>query len=674
MRCRMLKTLSIVTILFTLLISTFQIGYADLQAPDTFVSAGGSGAIKSTPNSKGKGVWDHQYQGYRVTILDHSGEPAFTFYGKDYLDIVFTKNKIEAMDYFGNGNKYTIQGRKIVDDSTKCTGYIITVDDLVSLFKNGSAVSKFPDGGNQASAVSKLDDLCYHTTMRTQTKRDANGKIVYQLDDSGRQVLDKNRQPIPVKEVIWEKWGTRARDAFYGSGDKMDPSSILYLLLNMYVEGDGTISYFWKPKDGAYYITGEVSDSEKAALADGSLAPTTLMGRKGTIITIEPIVWNQLRVNSSKFSYGVYGTHTTIGGIVDWLHDNGYFTAANNLTEYGGYDWSLFGGVGRKSMVASGNNFGFYAYRNSDGTLVETKWKIEPPPKDKQNDNSYYITNEMVWQFQPAWSVQAYALGLNGDSTHTYDSDNYPTKKYTEHQAPDPTKDSWTKDNIASLTPDLRYNIVKFYEREVLAADGTTNKDIIHVSTHTRNKTLPKIEIQDEEEAGGYKVVEWKWSADPIPAIKDGKAEAGATKWTDEEIAELKVKGASTKDTRVGLVDITNKENGKEDKNTVTTLYVRLRKAIEFPETHTLDDPTPSNGNSGDEKSPGAAPDPLAPYENPDMPEEEKKQLVHNIVKVYETKTIDVDGTETLSLDGIYTRTNTAGIITIEEEGHLTGK
>lgn len=148
--------------------------------------------------------------------------------------------------------------------------------------------------------------------------------------------------------------------------------------------------------------------------------------------------------------------------------------------------------------------------------------------------------------------------------------------------------------------------------------------------------------------------------------------------YTWEQVGDEKA-GTTVHTVRLGLAADRNldgeiDEGENEDDYNAQTLYVHLIKGVGTPQTHTLDDPTPSNGNSGDEKSPGAAPDPLAPYENPDMPEEEKKQLVHNIVKVYETKTIDVDGTETLSLDGIYTRTNTAGIITIEEEGHLTGK
>ena len=54
-----------------------------------------------------------------------------------------------------------------------------------------------------------------------------------------------------------------------------------------------------------------------------------------------------------------------------------------------------------------------------------------------------------------------------------------------------------------------------------------------HVSTHVREQTLPKIEVQDEMPE--YRMVEWKYTYDQYVPVTEGGTES--TKWEDEPIA-----------------------------------------------------------------------------------------------------------------------------------------
>lgn len=189
-------------------------------------------------------------------------------------------------------------------------------------------------------------------------------------------------------------------------------------------------------------------------------------------------------------------------------------------------------------MVMADNYIHFHSYTSKpSGKRVVGKWNVLPP-----TDSGQKVLNTEVYLRQPGWSLHAYLLKKPGDQTHTWDSHNYPTDgsgTYVEHPAPDPGTDPCTSTTIEKNKSKLHYRIVKVYDQEVLYAsideNGELNltKGTEHVSTHVREQTLPKIEVQDEMPE--YKLVEWKYTYDQYVPVTEGGTES--TKWEDEPIA-----------------------------------------------------------------------------------------------------------------------------------------
>ena len=100
------RTRILSVMLLIMLISIIpQIAYA-FTPVDGIASAGGSGKSPGSPKPGGNsGVWSSRFQGFRIAVLGYDGAPAFTFGGKDYLDLVFSYDNIDAMDYFGDNHK-----------------------------------------------------------------------------------------------------------------------------------------------------------------------------------------------------------------------------------------------------------------------------------------------------------------------------------------------------------------------------------------------------------------------------------------------------------------------------------------------------------------------------------------------------------------------------------------
>jgi len=89
------------SVIFILIFITFNLSMAHAMSPVTVTpSAGGNGkgAISTTG-----GAWDDWFSGFRISVLDYSGEPAFTFDGKDSLDLLFTYPKQQS--YYGYEQK-----------------------------------------------------------------------------------------------------------------------------------------------------------------------------------------------------------------------------------------------------------------------------------------------------------------------------------------------------------------------------------------------------------------------------------------------------------------------------------------------------------------------------------------------------------------------------------------
>lgn len=514
-RLRVLALVLLVSILFTLI--PIQSAHADsnFNPPSTSAAAGGAGSTPNNPNSNGKGVWSSDMQGFRITVLDYSGDPAFTFMGKDSLDLLFSTKNLSAMQYFGAGDKLSgTRNTKMSLDEINTKVY--TLDTLYSQLSSGLLDTTLPIGGDKPTAIEK-------------TKKSNVSKHLTQEKSGGK--------------TTWVKWGSEVRKDFYGSGEQMDLNSLLYTILNLKIVGGENIKWLWQPKSNAYFGNTPVTASEKAALASGKLSPVELMASKAVVVTVEPIIWNKLRIDSNTYAWGVYGTQTTVGGIIDWLVSGGWYRPSYGAT-WGGFDESLFGRVGRKAMVMADNYIYFHSYTSKpSGERVVGKWNVLPP-----TDSGQKVLNTEVYLRQPGWSLHAYLLKKPGDQTHTYDSHNYPitdpgphgdNPNYKEHPAPDPKTDPCTSDKINSLLDKAHYRIVKVYDQEVLYAkyneDGTVSfdKGIEHVSTHVREQTLPKIEVQDEMPE--YKLVEWKYTYDQYVPVTEGGTES--TKWEDEPIA-----------------------------------------------------------------------------------------------------------------------------------------
>lgn len=100
MKIRLQKFLSLLLLLIIIL---EQFSFANAtDIVDMWYSAGGN--ITSGASQTAGGVWWPTKQGFRITVVDYAGEPAFTYAGRDYLDLVFSYPP-ESITYWGLHNK-----------------------------------------------------------------------------------------------------------------------------------------------------------------------------------------------------------------------------------------------------------------------------------------------------------------------------------------------------------------------------------------------------------------------------------------------------------------------------------------------------------------------------------------------------------------------------------------
>lgn len=623
---KVVSMLMLIAMLTTLLIQPV------FAAGDTItVWPSGSGGGITGGSSTGKGVWNDNYQGFRITILDYTGEPAFTFAGKDHLDLLYSYPK--TMDLYGTYNK-TSYRRGIAGSYAELSksSYIITFDGLEKLYKDGklSAVAK----GDGPTALSGLLNL---------------------------------HKPLLKNGSTWEGFGKTIKNQLYGpSSEDIADNAALWAIMNLRLNG----KWLWQPKSGAFLAGNNYTAQEIAAMNSGKkgCTPSALMASRKLIISIEPIVWNQLRLSSTQWSkYSVYGTQTTIGNIMNELIAQGTdFANAAGGGVNGGYDYSLFGHAGRKAMTLA-SDVSFEYKKDKTGSLVKEHWIMKAPI----NPNIANVSNELVNIRTEGWSIQMYGLKNDGDQTHTWDSHNYPitdpnphgdNPNYKEHPAPDPKTDPCTSDKINSLLDKLHYRIVKVYDQEVLYAsidengELTLTKGTEHVSTHVREQTLPKIEVQDEMPE--YRMVEWKYTYDQYVPVTEGGTES--TKWEDEPIAGRTVENQGF---MPEIVDITN----SNDANAETTLYVHLLKQIPDFDTRTWDEPNYPDGTPAEAPEPpdpGKVPIVMDP-EDPPIHLEDLLPADIQIVKVYRTHNLTDD---TYSYEGTFVRKENPHAIQIDDE------
>lgn len=244
------------------------------------------------------------------------------------------------------------------------------------------------------------------------------------------------------------------------------------------------------------------------------------------IIFMEPLFYNRLnKANGDTSSYLFYGTVSNYGQFINDEEARGGWSNGDN--KGGNLDRAL-----HKSLVWS-----MYTEFNLN-TAGMSILAGTSHPNFKGIVYNNVIQNSEWWGF----GLHYYKFTSSESGTHTWDSHNYPTDgsgTYVEHPAPDPSKDPCTSTTVEKNKDKLHYRIVKVYDQEVLYAsidengELTLTKGTEHVSTHVREQTLPKIEVQDEMPE--YRMVEWKYTYDQYVPVTEGGTES--TKWEDEPIA-----------------------------------------------------------------------------------------------------------------------------------------
>ena len=428
---------------------------------DAVQAAGGNGTLPGSIEPGGNsGIWNDNFQGFRITVLDYSAAPAFTFMGKDYMDLVFSTRKIKEMNYFGDGCKTQVY-RGIFDSANKLNSKILTIGDIGVRLNSGEWSTAVPNPDNLTKAISKM-------SANTIPK------------------------PLILNGDTWIRQGTAIKNVFYGKGDTLDETALLYVIMNLHSKDEiGNLVPLWQPKSGAYFGNNPITSEELSWLKEGrkpdgsTYTPIQLMSDKGLVISVEPIIWNNLRESKTKFSYGVYGTQTTIGGICKWLEGGGWFNPTYGKG-IGGWDSYLFGELGRQSMLVDNTGIQFPSFVDKSGNRKSISWTIMKP-----NDKGQKVTDAEVYELQLGWSLHLYLLKKQNQvsSTHTFDA----SQGLNPHAAPDPKDIPLQENEDVSKTRVI--NIVKTYmdDRE-------------HVATFSRTKNPAQITIEDEPE---YKVTEW---------------------------------------------------------------------------------------------------------------------------------------------------------------------
>lgn len=417
------------------------------------------------------------------------------------------------------------------------------------------------------------------------------------------------------------------------------------------------------------------SDSGVVKAANGLMTDTLCQNNLKLIV--EPIFWFQPATVKSNgdgtYSVGTsptwwfYGTVTNYAQLMVWNKANGKWHDGGSGK--GGWYSNVINKIAATSLYLDKP----LMINNDSKTLVKTVALATSP-----------IPNSTLKQSDLGYAMHWYTGGMPAlPSTHTYDnSEKNPNPE--PHPAPNPDPDhiplcpSEPKDPGEPITPENKkpdppgylnttrtVKIIKVYD--ILNQDGT----LTHVKTLERDLNPGTIAIQHEP---GYKTVAYftseqyyGWEVGPItenlewPQFNENPVIIKNTEIqfeTEYDTVKDKAAGDTVETIKIGVAadpsydsekSTDPPKNGYHD----IALYQHLVMKPKDPETHTFDDPN----------TPGPAPDPLV--ENPEYDTEEiKKQLVHRIVKVYESE--EQDGS--ITTDSITVREQTAGIIQVETE------
>lgn len=431
------------------------------------------------------GVWTANKQGYRITVLDHSGAPAFTFDGKDSIDILFTsENNLDKMNFYVDGAKSDNGKGSIRVSKNAMNTKVYTFDALQYIFQKGIWGTITPSGTNTQEginekdrAISKLAHMPYPFTLEVGSTNEKGEVTSWRVQSYNGEV----------------------RKRLYGTSERLEYDAGLYALLNTYKLDNGKANWLWRPKSSAFFTTGGWTAEELASLninigevengIEGK-TPIQLMAQRKLFISVEPIIWNPLRISANQWSYGVYGTQTGVARAIDWLADGSYFVQKNSA--YGGYDSIIFGRGGSQAITLPSNMIAqFPGFNFADIGPKVYPWIMMPPTK-AQFDKA---TNEERGAVNIGLGIHLYLVdtGVSEPSTHTWDA---PIDMPAE--APDPSGIPLLKDEDPLKTRTI--NIVKTYRTR---EEGDV---LTHISTHKRTQNPATILIEDEPE---FVVKEW---------------------------------------------------------------------------------------------------------------------------------------------------------------------
>lgn len=430
------------------------------------VSAGGTG----NGGSVGDGKWSSKMQGIRITIITPSGEPAFTFGYNSLL------TGVDMLYSTKNTSKVTIS-----------MGGCKAIDTFYSFFNTKTAVV---DGSDFSALKAGIHENIsafpyFQAAVGIGTGGTSNESYVWRYSapdpvGAGKKFNELAKtMPVYANGETWQLNGERIRQLLYGSLDqeKMDDDAAMHVMFDIYNKNSG-LPIWALTEAGEKALSGYpeyVAAYKQGLNAEKKCLATRLMELGNMAIVVEPIQWAELRNSENSYSgFVLYGTATNIArGIEELVSGGSWYQKAYKK---GGYDVSL--------------------YKNTRHSMVLTK-EIEYAGRtykvpSQVNNNSYYVLNDECLDSSLGWAMHIYICG-SGDKTHTWDSNKYPESTPTtfkEHPAPDPKEDPLTKDKVEQLKEKLHYNIVKFYEQEILKDDGTS--EIIHVATYERSENLSR--------------------------------------------------------------------------------------------------------------------------------------------------------------------------------------
>ena len=95
----------------------------------------GFGGGKGSGGAALAGQWNRGMQGIRVTIVNHYGEPAFEFKGRDSLDIIFDSARLGPVTHYMDGNKLGSETH-ISPSLDGINAYVITLQNLQNMINH----------------------------------------------------------------------------------------------------------------------------------------------------------------------------------------------------------------------------------------------------------------------------------------------------------------------------------------------------------------------------------------------------------------------------------------------------------------------------------------------------------------------------------------------------------